>query len=236
MILSEGRTMKWSAAVGPAARLTLAAFAALAISAWSPDAAAQSAPPQDSTWQAVTTITAVSALATELVMPRVFYTGSDSELTVGWKSRFHVLVLAPTVVLTGLTILNEYALKSAIGTKGPCSAAVGSNPPVCDGNETLSTQSFAGFSAFGQGAGIFVVDTIKWSDGKINVGSLVGNVVLPLALASVTAGGRVAGNWEDTGSVLLSSGVGLVIGAVTGVVYAMLVRPGCGYSGDLLCW
>jgi hypothetical protein len=229
-----------------ASRLTVATVATLAASLWALDASAQEAPgapgvPDASTsaqrsggWQAVTTITAVSALATQVLMPRVFYAGPET--TVGWKSRFHASLLAPTLVLTGITILNEYALKSAIGAKRPgCSDP--KNPCVdSDPYETMSSHSFAGFSAFGQGTAIFLVDTMKYSNGRINVGSAIGNVALPLVLAGVTAAGRVAGNWEDAGSVILSSGIGLVVGAVTGLVYATFVQPECGYSGNLLCW
>ena len=218
MILSRG-TMKWSAAV----------TVALGVSAWSLSASAQDTPPvQSSGWQTATTITAIGAMATVIVMPRIFY--ADPETTVGWKARFHVSVLAPTLTLTALTFLNEDFLKSAFGTRGPC------NGSACGGYETLSSHSFAAFSAFGQGTAVFIVDTVKWSNGKLNAGSLAGNVALPLVLAGITAAGRAAGNWEDTGSVLLSSGVGLVFGALTGVLYATMARPECGYSGDLICW
>jgi hypothetical protein len=218
-----------------------AVLAAGGFSAWSSGASAQGSTPSNTDaqrsapWQTATSITAVAAMATQVLMPRVFY--ADPETTVGWKTRFHLSVLAPTLALTTLTLLNEYGLKSAIGAKRPgCSAT---EPVPCgdpDPYETLSSHSFAGFSAFGQGTAIFLVDTMKWSDGRLNAGSLAGNVALPLVLAVVTAAGRIAGNWEDADSVILSSGVGLVVGAITGLTYAMMARPECGYTGDLLCW
>ena len=218
--------MKWWAAVP----------VALGMSVWSLSASAQTDNPsnQQSGWQAATSVTAVSAMAVVTVMPRIFY--SDPETTVGWKARFHVSVLAPTLALTALTFLNEYYLKQPFGATRPGCTADGCPGGRGDPYETLSSHSFAAFSAFGQGTAVFLVDTIKWSDGRLNAGSLVGNVALPLVLAGITAAGRAAGNWEDTGSVLLSSGVGIVVGALTGVVYATMARPECGYTGDLLCW
>src|SRR5690349_12277894 len=66
---------------------------------------------RDSTWGDVTTVTAISALSLEVLMPRVFY--SDPEATVGWKARWHVSALAPVMTLVGVTTLNEFALKDA---------------------------------------------------------------------------------------------------------------------------
>jgi hypothetical protein len=230
----------------------VAILMAMTCSAWTLGASAQTTPPsppdapgaptlgisssavRDNGWGTVSTITAATAMASQLLMPRVFYAGPET--TVGWKSRFHATVLAPTLVLAGITILNEYALKSAIGTKRPGCADTANPCKDSDPNEEMGSQSFAAFSALGLGAAIFVVDTTKWSDGKINAGSAVGHVVVPLALAVVTAIGRAAGNWEDAPSVILSSGVGLAIGAVVGVVYAEFVKPECGYSGNLICW
>jgi len=228
MNLGEGRTMKRWAALA----------IALALSAWSPRASAQSNDQQGG-WGVATTITAIGAGATALIMPRVFY--GQAETTVGWKARYHVLQLAPALVLTGLTVLNEYALKQAIGAERPgCSPPPNGGDPVCPSGagpyETLSSHSFAAFSAFGQGTAVFVVDTIKWNGGRLNAGAIAGDIVVPLILAGVTAVGRVVGNWEDSGSVILSSGVGIVMGAITGVLYATLVGPECGYTGNLICW
>ncbi len=213
--------------------------AVLAVSVWSWTASAQVATNADAQrsipWQTVTSVTAVTAMATQVFMPRVFY--ADPETTVGWKARFHVSVLAPTLTLTSLTLLNEYALKSAIGAKRPgCGDSETTPCTDSDPYGTLSSHSFAAFAAFGHGTAVFLVDTLKWSDGKLNGGSLVGNVIVPVLLAAVTAVGRSAGNWEDTGSVVLSSGVGLAFGVLTGMTYALMARPECGYTGDLICW
>jgi hypothetical protein len=56
-------------------------------------------PNRDQTWETVTSITMVAGAATELLMPRLFY--SDPEVTVGWKARWHVSVLAPAMTLVG---------------------------------------------------------------------------------------------------------------------------------------
>jgi hypothetical protein len=216
-----------------------AIHAALAVSAWSWCASAQVATNADAQrsipWQTVTSITAVSAMATQVFMPRVFY--ADPETTVGWKARFHVSVLAPTLALTSLTLLNEYALKSELGGKRPgCGDSEAIPCTDTDPYDTLSSHSFLAFSAFGHGTAVFLVDTLKWSDGRLNGASLTGDVVLPVILAVVTAVGRGAGNWEGTGSIVLSSGLGLAFGALTGVGYALMARPECGYTGNLICW
>ncbi len=60
-------------------------------------------------WDTATTVLTLSTVGLGLVMPRVFY--ADPEVTVGWKARFHVSVLAPTMTLAALTLLNEHTLK-----------------------------------------------------------------------------------------------------------------------------
>ena len=72
--------------------------------AWADDPSARSAP-----WQTATTITAVAAMGSQVLMPRVFF--SDPNVTVGWKARWHVSVLAPAMTLTALAFLNESAVK-----------------------------------------------------------------------------------------------------------------------------
>ena len=86
---------------------------------------------------------ALGAIAALLfgLMPRVFYAGPET--TVGWKSRFHVAVLAPTLVLAGITILNQYALKSAIGAKRPGCADPTTPCSDSDPYETMSSHAFA---------------------------------------------------------------------------------------------
>jgi hypothetical protein len=100
----------------------------------------------------------------------------------------------------------------------------------------LSTHSLLTFSYLGQGTGVFLVDTIKWSNGEFNAGAFVGNVGVPLVLSVLTAIGRTAGDWEDAGQVWASAGIGLGAGLGMGVLYALLQRPECGYGGGLICW
>jgi hypothetical protein len=189
---------------------------------------------RDSGWQTVTTVTTVAAIGTQLLMPRVFY--SDPEVTVGWKARWHLSVLAPVMTLTVLTFASEYSLKGALKSYRPGCDDANFGTGNCQDYGSLSSPAFLATSAFGHGAAVFLVDTFKWSDGRVNVGSLTGDVALPLVLAVITGAGRSAGNWESSDQVLLSSLVGLGFGALTGAVYATMARPECGYTGALLCW
>ncbi len=215
-------------------RIVATALAAGVVCASSHDARADDLSRSDG-WKTVTAITMVSAIATTTLMPRIFY--ADPESTAGWKARWHVSVLAPTLANVSLTLLNEYALKDAIkGHRPGCDDTNQGLVAPCSDYATLSSHSFLAFSALGQGAATFFTDTLKWSDGQFSVGSLVGNAGIPLVLAVVTSAGRAAGNWETGGTVVISSAAGLVTGALTGLSYAMLQRPGCGYSGSLVCW
>jgi hypothetical protein len=211
----------------------LVIFAVLAVTAHASLASADSQD-RSSSWQTVTSITTVAAMTTQVFMPRLFY--ADPETTVGWKARWHVSALAPTMTLTALTLFNEYALKDAIGSYRPGCDQTNQGTGHCLDYESLSSHSFAAFSAFGLGTAVFLVDTIKWSDGHLNPGSLTGDVILPVILASVTAIGRSAGNWESGGTVLVSSLAGLGFGALSGLAYGLMARPECGYSGTLICW
>src|SRR6187402_493801 len=60
-------------------------------------------------WKTATNILTLSSLGVQLLMPRVFY--SDPEVTVGWKARWHVSVLAPSMTLFALSMANEAYLK-----------------------------------------------------------------------------------------------------------------------------
>jgi hypothetical protein len=209
----------------------------LATVAFVGDAAAQPVSPipdRSVPWQTVTGFTMAAAGATQLLMPRVFY--SDPEVTVGWKARFHVSVLAPVMTLTALTVLNESAMKNAL--QGPRPGCDGSNQGLahCDSYGMVSSHSFAAFSALGHGAGIFLFDTTKWSGGRFNPWSFIGNVVAPFGLAVTTGLGRGLGNWEDTGQILLGGVTGLGIGFLSGMTYSLMQRPECGYTGSLICW
>lgn len=192
------------------------------------------APNRDQTWGAVTTATMVSAGAIELLMPRIFY--SDPEVTEGWKARWHVSQLAPVMTLTVLTLTNEYALKGAIADPRPGCDATNAGGPNCTTYGSPSTHAFGSFAALGNGAAVWLFDMTKWSDGRFNVGSFVGNVALPLILAGTTAVGRGVGNFENTNQILLGGGIGLALGFLTGMTYSLMSRPECGYTGNLICW
>jgi hypothetical protein len=197
-------------------------------------ASAQSAPERSSAWSTATTITAVGALGTQLLMPRVFY--ADPEVTVGWKARWHVSVLAPIMTLTSLTLLNEYGLKDGFEGFRPGCDEANQGGPGCETYGMASTHSFAAFSALGQGTATFLVDTFKWSDGRFNVGAFAGQVFVPLVLSTITGIGRSSGNFETGGQILAGGGLGLASGLLTGATYALLQRPECGYTGSLVCW
>jgi hypothetical protein len=100
----------------------------------------------------------------------------------------------------------------------------------------MSTHAFGAGAALGHGAAVWLFDMTKWSNGRFNAGSFIGNVVLPAILGTVTVVGRGAGNWE-TGAQIATGGLtGLGFGFLVGTTYALMARPECGYSGDLICW
>jgi hypothetical protein len=184
-------------------------------------------------WNQATNVLAASSLAVELLMPRVFF--SDPEVTAGWKARWHASVLAPVMTLATLALLNEQTFKDGFGSARPGCEGV-SGMTGCTSFGFLSTQSFLAGGALGQGAAVFLVDTLRWSDGQINPGALVGEVGVPLVLAPITALGRVAGNWESGAQAWGSAAIGLGVGLAVGFVYASMQRPECGYTGNLFCW
>jgi hypothetical protein len=195
--------------------------------------AAAAAPERSDGWNTATNVLAVSSLAIELLLPRVFY--SDPEVTTGWKARWHVSALAPVMTLTALALLNEQSLKGAFaGARPGCDNGQGT--PGCTSYGFLSTQAFVGGSALGYGAAVFLVDTLRWSDGAVNAGSLIGEIGLPLVLAPITTIGRTAGNWETGGQAWGSATIGLGVGLLMGLLYSTLQRPECGYTGHLICW
>lgn len=217
------------------------AVAALAVALASPrEACAQDEPPppdthRSSAWKSATNILTLSSLGVELLMPRVFY--SDPEVTVGWKARWHASVLAPSMTLIATGLFNEQFLKDKFkGFRPGCSDDYAGMPGECDSYGMLSTHSYLVGSALGQGLGVFLVDTIKWSGGRLNAGSLAMNVGVPAVLGTITTVGRTAGNWESGGQAFGSAGIGLAIGLGLGALYASAQRPECGYGGDLICW
>ncbi|HXS17703.1 MAG TPA: hypothetical protein VN764_10970 [Polyangiaceae bacterium] len=189
---------------------------------------------RNDTWGGVTTATAVASLATSVLMPRVFY--SSPEATVGWRARWHVSVLAPTMTQFAFAMLNELALKEAFKEPRPGCEETGPGIENCETFALFSTQSYIAGGALGQGVATFLVDTIKYSGGRFNFGGFAGEVLLPLALTGVTVAGRSAGHFETFGQSIASAGVGLGTGLIVGLIYSTMQAPECGYSGNLICW
>jgi hypothetical protein len=216
--------------------LTVAGAVLVATMSMTAPARAQATVPpvRSDAWNDATTIMALSALGLELVMPRVFY--ADPEVTVGWKARWHVSVFAPIMTLATLTLVNEHHLKNSFESPRPGCDDTNLFHPDCATYGMFSSQSLLAFSSLGQGAGVFLGDTLKWSDGRFNAGAFTGHVGIPLVLAVITAVGRTSGELETGGQVWASAGVGAAVGLGTGLVYSLMQRPECGYTGSLLCW
>lgn len=195
---------------------------------------AQESSERDRGWGDVSNVTAFAAGVGTLLMPRVYY--SSPEATVGWKARWHVSVLAPVMTQATLALTNELVLKDAFADPRPGCATTAPGQANCETFGLLSTQSQAASGAFGQGAVVFLVDTLKHSRGRFHFGSFAGNVLFPLTMTGVSTGGRLAGNYESPAQVFGSLGVGVVSGAVMGLIYGALQEPECGYSGHLICW
>jgi hypothetical protein len=193
-----------------------------------------SPPNRSDGWNTATNALAASALAVELLLPRVFY--SDPEVTSGWKGRWHVSALAPVMTLTTIGLFNETTLKDTFSGLRPGCQDANQGQAGCTSFGFLSTQSFLAASALGEGVSVFLVDTLRWSGGQVNAGALLGEVGIPLILAPITAIGRTSGNWESGGQSWGSAAIGLGLGLATGFLYASMQRPECGYSGNLICW
>jgi hypothetical protein len=198
-------------------------------------ASAQAAPPERSDgWATASTVTAGIAIGTELLMPRIFF--ADPESTAGWKGRWHVSMLASAMTLTSAALFNEAVLKDALEVRRPGCEEAFLGTDACRNYASLSTHAFAASSALGQGTAVFLVDTLKWSDGNFSAGSFVGHIGVPLVFAGLTSVGRVAGEWESGGTVLASTLAGLATGALTGLTYSLLQRPECPYGQAVICW
>ena len=192
-------------------------------------------PPQRSeAWNDATSVLAVSSLGFQLIFPRIFY--ADPEVTAGWKGRWHISALAPVMTLATLTLINEHHLKSSFASPRPGCDDTNAHLPECSSYGMFSSQSFAAFSALGHGTGVFLGDTMKWSDGRFNGGAFAGEVAVPFVLAVLTAVGRTSGEWESGGQVWATAGVGAGIGLASGLLYSLSQRPECGYTGSLICW
>lgn len=214
-------------------RLALGLAAAVSLTAGSASAQTPT-PSRDDTWGTVSTITAVGSLATEALMPRIFY--SDPEVTVGWKARWHVSSLAPVLTLTSLTLFNEFVLKDSFEAYRPGCDETNQGGPNCQSFGSPSSHSFAAFSGLGHGAAVFLFDTTKWSNGRFNGGSFAGHVAVPAVFSLITAIGRGAGDFNSADQIVIGGGMGLGFGFLTGMTYALMARPECGYSGAMVCW
>jgi hypothetical protein len=195
----------------------------------------------DDTWETVSHITLGVGTLTPFLMPRIYY--SDPESTVGWKGRWHVSVLAPAMTLTALTVLVEVPIKDALESTRP-GCSFDETAISFGGCETFggpSTHAFASWSATGAGTGIFLVDTLKWSDGRFHAGGFIGNVMIPLTASvftSVARGVSTSGNesLESGGQIVAGALPGFFSGLVIGAGYALLQRPSCGYGDSIICW
>jgi hypothetical protein len=209
-----------------------------------PREAAAQAPPtptRDHNWDMVSNITMVAGVLSVSLMPRVYY--NDPEATVGWKGRWHFSALAPIMSMTALTLLVDGPIRGAIkATRPGCTVDQTTFPLTeCASYGMPSTQAYASWGATGGGLGIFLVDTLKYSDSRFNAPSFIGNVALPLTLSVLTTVGRVV---EPGTSRAYESGVqvaagalsGFVSGALVGLGYALFQRPGCGYGNNIFCW
>ncbi len=193
-----------------------------------------SAEPASTGWDTATTVMAFSAMGIELFSPRTF--SSDPEVTTGWKARWHVSALAPIMTYATLAYLNEHNLKSSFAGQRPNCPDSALTNPACQSFGMFSTETFIAFSALGHGTGVFLADTLKWSHGEFHGGAFTLEVGVPFVLSVLTAVGRTAGDWESGGQVWGTAGVGLGVGLGLGVLYAMMQRPECGYTGNLICW
>jgi hypothetical protein len=212
----------------------VAVLFALVFSARPASAQVSPEPKRSDAWGTVTTVTMVAGGATEILVPRIFY--ADPEVTVGWKARWHVSVLAPVMTLTGATLLNEFALKKAIKSFRPGCDATNDKLAGCETYGSPSTHAFGSFAAVGHGTAVFIFDTFKWSGGRFNGGAFAGHVATPLVLAAITSVGRSVGDWESFGQVVAGGAIGLGIGFLSGMTYTLMQRPECGYTGALICW
>jgi hypothetical protein len=196
-------------------------------------------------WDVASNITMVLGVGIVTLMPRVYY--NDPEATVGWKGRWHISMLAPALTMTAFTLLVDGPIKNAIGAPRPgCTfdqTAAAFPGSQCESFGMPSTQSFASWGATGAGTAIFVIDTLKYSDGRFHPGGFVGNVAVPLVLSVITSAGR-AGDpggplvfpHETVPQIVLGSVTGFVTGALVGLGYSLMQRPNCGYGNNLVCW
>ena len=194
------------------------------------------APHRSKGWETVSNVSMTVGMGSQLLMPRLYW--SDTEVTIGWKARWHASVFAPTMFLLTTALFSELVIKPEITSYRPGCGPSNAGVPGCATFGMPSSQAFVAFSALGNGAGIFVVDTLKWNDGRIHGGSLVGHLGLPLLAASLTFAGRVAGtpSQEHADQAVVGGALGLAFGVVAGGLYAYFQRPECPYGSGVICW
>jgi hypothetical protein len=197
---------------------------------------------RDPNWDTVSTVTMLIGVTSVSLMPRVYYSSPDA--TVGWKARWHVSALAPIMTLTGISLLVDGPIRDVVqNTRQGCSIdETTANLPDsgCESFGGPSSHAFASWGATGAGLGIFLVDTLKYSDGNFNVPSFLGNVAVPFTASIWTMVARSQDGsglgHENTGQVFAGTLPGLGVGALLGVTYSLLQEPDCGYGGYLFCW
>jgi hypothetical protein len=217
----------------------LLALLVLAGAALAPrEASAQSLPPPDrsAAWSTVSTVSMVVGMGTQVFMPRVYW--SDTEVTLGWKARWHASVLAPTLFLVSTAFVNEYVVKPEITSFRPGCGKSNVGVAGCTTFGMPSSHTFVAFSALGHGTGVFLVDSLKWSEGRFNGGAIAGDVALPLVAAGLTYAGRIGGtpSQEHGDQALVGAAIGLGFGLLSGGAYALLQRPECPYGAGIICW
>lgn len=228
-------------------RITVAGAVAAALTTGIniPCASAQSIPPtieRDSNWETVSHVTLALGVASVALMPRVYYSSPDS--TVGWKGRWHMSSLAPAMTLTALTLLVDGPIKQSVAGPRPGCNADQTNFALpdsgCESFGSPSTHAFASWGATGAGLSVFLVDTLKYSDGQFSAPSFIGNVALPLASSIVTSAARSANGSglgpENTKQVAIGAVTGVATGMLLGLGYALFQEPDCAYGGALICW
>lgn len=216
-------------------KLALSAVAAsIALFAHGNASAQTAEPDRDKTWGGVTNATAAAAIGVGVLMPRVFY--PSTEVTVGWKARWHFSVLAPMMTYATFALLNETTLKGEVKGKRPGCDDTNANTPNCSTFGAPSSHSFVAGSTLGHGIAVFLFDTTKWSNGQASAIGGIGHIAVPLILGGITVIGRSQGNYETGGQIAAGAGLGLVTGFLIGTLYSTMARPECGYSGSLICW
>lgn len=228
-------------------RETIVAAGLLSITAatLAPREAAAQTPPvvmRDKNWGIVSNVTMVAGVSIVSLMPRVFF--NDPEATVGWKGRWHISALAPIMSMTALTLMVDISVKNAIKTTRPGCTVDGTVFPLteCASYGAPSTQSYAAWGATGAGTGIFLVDTIKYSDGRFNVPYFLGEVIAPLTLSVLSSisrsvePGALDFPHESAGAIAAGALTGFASGLIVGGAYALLQKPSCGFGNNVFCW